>query len=241
MTKRTCAFLLAAFLGALGPARAADAPLKVLRHLKFDLTYGFHSTAETKVSGFGGDVSGTSTGAGPSDERHGTLTADVVAATADGGLVADVFEEAPVKTATVRFGITADKMLFDPSAAIDEEEPEFLHYLARDLIQATDLEIGTTWTEKFSAKQLTGQMTYRVTAIDATNNTIAVAISGESDFTGITPVQTTTSGSLTYDTATSVPEKLSVTTRSLIHSGQTLTTKSTQLTATLIEDSFHKT
>jgi hypothetical protein len=53
-------------------------------------------------------------------------------------------------------------------------------------------------------------------------------------------MQTTTSGSFTYDTATSVPEKLSVSTRSLIRSGQTLTTKSTQLTATLVEDSFRK-
>ncbi len=169
-----------------------------------------------------------------------TLTADVVAATADGGLAVDVFEEAPDKSATVRFGVVSNKLLFDQNAIIFEEEPEFVHYLARDLIKPTELQVGTTWTDKFSAQQLSGEMTYRVTAIDTTNNTIVVDITGDSNSSGITSMQTTTSGSFTYDTATSVPEKLSVSTRSLIRSGQTLTTKSTQLTATLVEDSFRK-
>ena len=115
-----------------------------------------------------------------------------------------------------------------------------MHYLARDLIKATDLEIGTTWTDTFNAKQLTGQMTYRVTAVDADAKTIVVSISGDSNSSGISTVSSTTTGSMTYDTATSVPQKLSVTTRSLIHAGQTVTTKSTQLSATLVEDSFHK-
>ncbi len=243
MTKRyfILSFALLFGLSTTGKSTAADAPLKVLRHLKYDVVYGYHSTSDTKVSGFGGDVSGTSSGAGPSDQRTGTITADIVAATADGGLVADVFEEAPKRTPTVRFGVTDEKMFFDQSAAIDEEEPEFVHYLARDLVKPTDLQVGTTWTDKIEADKVSGLMTYRVSTLDADAKTVVIDISGNSNSNGMSTVSSTMNGSMTYDIASSVPRRLSVTTRSLIHAGQTVTTKSTQLTATLVEDSFHKT
>jgi hypothetical protein len=221
-------------------AGAADAPLTVLRRMSFDVSYNVRSRVDTKESGFNGPLSGTSTGNGPNSESRGTISVEVVAATADGGLVVDVAEDTVRNSAPIRVGITDKALFYDRNAGVTEEERMLLHYLARDFVKAGELTAATTWVEETNDTGGSGRTTYRVTAVDESAKTVSLDISGTSSATGVGAFDAKTTGSMTYDTGTLVPLMLALTTRTTLESGSGHTTIDAQMTSTLRDDSFHK-
>jgi hypothetical protein len=236
-------FLVAAFAAfALVPARAADAPppLKVLRHLSFDAIVDAKSVEEDKVSGFDGtSASGTQSAPRAAGIRRSTIVVDIVAATADGGLAADVSEKGDgISEPPMRVGITAKALLFDPRRPLSPEASTLLHYLARDFMAAGDIAAGSSWTEQNDAGGTTSRMTYRVAAVDADAKTVDLRITGASSAVGPNGFAATSEGTVTYDTASLVPLAFTVATRSVARSMERTVTTTSTVSATLRDDSF---
>ena len=247
------------------------APLKVLRHLSFAFTYDSHSRVETKTSGFdrgdmsqggvsgpmmgggtqggafgsggmGTEVSGSATSSGPTTVKNGTIDVDVMAATGDGGLVVDVSENEMKRTPVVRVGITDKSLFFKSDAVITDEERIVLHYLARDLVKADDLAVGTSWVDdQTEGAGIADRVHYRVTSVDSDAKTMSVDISGTNTGSGLHSYVGLTTGSMTYDVGTAVPLRISLSTHATMDGSGSHTTIETYLTSTLRSDSFHKT
>jgi hypothetical protein len=220
-------------------AVAADPPLKVLRHLTFDVSVGIDSETQTKVAGFDGAVSGLASDNNGTTIGRGTISVDVVGATTDGGLVVDVSEDAPPRRApVVRVGITEKALLYDPARVVTDEERTLLHFLARAFVGATELAPGTAWTEDMSAGATRDRTTYTVTSVDVPAKTVALDIVGSSSASGPNGFDTRTRGTMTYDTGVLVPSAIEIRTDTNIQNVGRLTTVKTTLTATLKDDSF---
>jgi hypothetical protein len=231
--------LIVAVAGRPGAAAAADPPLKVLRHLTFDVVVGIDSKTQTKVAGFDRAASGLAYDDNGSSIGRGTISVDVVGATTDGGLVVDVSEDAPPRRApVVRVGITAKALLYDPSRVVTDEERTLLHFLARAFVGATELATGTAWTEDMSAGATSDRTTYTVKAVDVPAKTVSLDIVGASSASGPNGFDARTRGSMTYDTGVLVPSALELETDTNIQSAGRLTTVKTTLTVTLKDDSF---
>jgi hypothetical protein len=223
-------------------ASATDPPLKVLRHLSFDVTVDVESKTETKVAGFDGATSGTASDDTGSTATHGTIVVDVVGATADGGLVVDVSEDAANRRALpVRVGITDKALFYDPSRTVTEEERRLLHFLARDFVKPGELAPGSTWVDDMSAANVSDRATYKVTTVDADAKTIGLDVVEDTTATGPSGYVTRSLGTLTYDTGVLVPQSVTMSSRTNIQQGLgRLTTVDTKLTFALRDDSFRK-
>jgi hypothetical protein len=236
------------FLGASARASvAADAasptePLKVLRHLEFYVTVGESSTTETKVSGFdAGSESGHATADNGSLDAHGTIAVDVVGATSDGGLAVDVSENAASRESPpIRVGILNGKLYYDPHTIVNEEERDVLLFLDRGFVKPDTLAAGTTWNDDAAGSGMTTHATYKVKTVDDQAKTIALDFEASTDVSGPNGYQADTHGTMTYDTAVSVPLDFTLWRRTHVEQPGRLTTVDTKLSATLREDSLRK-
>ncbi|MEO6990218.1 MAG: hypothetical protein ABI346_10595 [Candidatus Baltobacteraceae bacterium] len=215
MDARNC--VLAASLGAIvtlfpAPLWAAGAPL---RHLVFHVDTQLNTRTETATA-----VTRNADPARPdipsngmqvdtaTSAASGTITIDVVAATADDGLVVDVSEDAPPRRAPkVRVAITLSGILiYDPQANITDEENSLLPFLARQMIPPGALQVGATWSRPVRAKNTTMTDDFRIASLDGTTATIAadehVVVSGAS------PLDIVAQGRATYDATALVPIRL---------------------------------
>jgi hypothetical protein len=227
--------------GAAAAATPADPPLKVLRHLTFDVSVDVESKTETKVAGFDGATSGTAADDTGSTATHGTISVDVVGVTADGGLVVDVSEDAATRRALpVRVGVTDKALFYDPTRTVTDEERRLLHYLARDFVKSGELAPGTTWVDDMSAANVSDRTTYKVTTVDADAKTIGLEIVGDTTATGPSGYVTRSFGTMTYDTGVLVPQNVTLSTRTNIQAVGRLTTVDTKLAFALRDDSFRK-
>jgi len=126
--------LFALMLPNSAPAATASAPDVPLRHMVFGITIGIRTIASTQGSGIGTDGGSKASGSGV--QGSGTITADVMAPTQDGGLIIKISEEAqdrkaPVVRVAVRMG---GEILTPPDAHLLEEESMLLRYLARGIV-----------------------------------------------------------------------------------------------------------
>ncbi len=167
-------------------ASAADAP-KPLRELVYDVTYTAHTTHETKSSGFNGAYGGGPGGdaSAPSGEGseahfmdgsdHGTLTLDVIAATADGGLVVDASFTGGTRVQPVtRVAVFSDgRLSADPAHPLCPEAIRVLPLIARGFVAGRDVSPGASWTTE-SSVPVRGSLTYRVTRLDGEQATIGI-------------------------------------------------------------------
>jgi hypothetical protein len=153
------ASLLLAFATAMPTvvgAQAAQPPAatgKPLRTLVYSVTFGTRTVNAEKGSGFvnGGTMQGS--GSAETDRvqetaDEGKLTVDVIAATADGGLVVDAQfvgrqgDEHPLRVAIYSNG----GISYDPSKPLSIEAQRILPMLARGIVAGRDIEPGQTWT-----------------------------------------------------------------------------------------------
>lgn len=228
----TAAAAVLLLLAAPGTAGAADKPL---RTLAFDVGYSVASSSERNENGITG---GSGSGGAFDVDDAGTMKIDVVAVTADGGLVVDtsysgkVTQQAPVRVAIYSDG----RLAFDPKSSPCPQALYVLPLLARGLFGQRELERGTTWTTKLDEPAAT--TTYRVVDVDAPVATLAI----ERDLTsgGTRGYQEHETGTLRYATDMLAPLRIDF----FIHSRRTtldrIETADTHLLATLKSDSFVK-
>ena len=243
----TVAPLVLALLLAPTPLRGADKPL---RHLLFTYDSGITSVFEQKTSGLqvissnqGGTgmvgVSGSATQrANSSTIDRGTIVADVLSATSDGGLLLETSDLGRERRwPTTKVGIREDgALLVSNGADLSEEQRQLLVFLARGLLDGTP-EVGHVWrTEARAVKNASDVTTYTITGID---DPIAhIALDRVASDRGLRGFDLHLTGTLDYDWRKSVPK--SAQTHSILHSqrAEGLTTVTTDITLALAEDSF---
>jgi hypothetical protein len=183
-------FVLSIAASAAGPIAAAEAP-KPLRTIVYDVAYSTSRLRREHTSGFTA-MSGSVSGSGIVDRRYdsddtGTLTVSIVAATQDGGLVADVsFAGKNLNQSLVRVAILENgQLLFDPQHALSKPALGLLPFLARGFVAERDVNPDSTWTIP-ARLPATGGTTYTVVALDRDVATIdvksAFAVRGADSF-----------------------------------------------------------
>jgi hypothetical protein len=241
--------VFAAMLIAGAPARAADA-LKPLRTIVYDVAYSTSVARREQTSGFSnstlsGSTSSMSSGHGEverhltSDER-GTLTVAIVAASKDGGLVADVaFAGKSTAQSPVRVAIFADgRLSYNPNTPLCPEALRVLPFLARGLVAEHQMSAGESWSVPF-ASPASGSTTYTIDRVDGERAVIAIdenmIVRGASSFTEHAEGKTT----YATDILSPITLELSSRTRRDVSPQETDTTD-THVLATLVSDSFQQ-
>ena len=228
-----------AFLALVLPpaVRAADAPANSappLRHMVFAISVGIRSVSTTQGSGIGMDTGTNASGSG--QQGSGTITANVIAPTSDGGLILEIGEEAqdrkaPMTRVAVR---SSGEVLAPANANVTEEERILLRYLARGII--ANPAKGASWDYDLDAGGGKIHTSFRV--VDARDNgTIDVDV--DENTTGQGGRSSSTShGRVVYDTKKVVPDKVDISTRQRQEGVGGLITTTITFTADLRDDSF---
>jgi hypothetical protein len=233
-----------ALLACAGPARAADAP-KPLRVLVYDVAYSTTTVRREHTSGFSTSGSGIGTGSGAIDRRfgsddRGTLTVAIIAATADGGLVADAsFVGKSITQTVIRVAIAKDGSLsYDPKRQLSGQAMGLLPFLSRGLIAERDVNPGSTWSVAALAPAA-GTTTYRVSTVDGNRATLEIDASittkGGSGFTE------SVQGKSVY--ATDLLSPVSIDLHTVIRRALSIDladTTDARLSATMVSDTFAK-
>ena len=203
----------AAILSASLPAAAATTTtvptLPSLRHLVFNFNVTVNDQTETKIEGMaassaGGNSGGGGPGSSPdsgsrmtagqtqkrsaSSTRRGQIIVDVVAATADLGLVVDVKQESPDKSEPLtRVAITQYGVLnYDPKFELSAEEIALLHLLGRGVIGGSAYQKGDEWDIPPTGKDYTEKTTYKVVDVPSPTSEV-IDETGVFQATGVHP------------------------------------------------------
>lgn len=265
--RASLALLVAALLlTGTPPAHAATTttgppPLPSLRHLVFNFDVTVNDLTETKIEGMAASSSGGNSGSSPgvspdsgsrmtagqtqkrsaSTSRKGQIVLDVVAATADLGLVVDVKQVSPDKSEPLtRVAITQDGGLsYDPNFELSAEEIALLRLLGRGVIGGAARAKGDEWTIPQSGSGYNEQTTYKVVDLP---NTASEVIDETSVFqqTGIHPADGTVHGKITFDPTVVVPDSATLTSHIRHASLGASTTTDMTIDLSLAEDSFAK-
>jgi len=244
--------VLVALAAPLPAFAAAEAPIRPIRSLVYDVSYSAHSRHDKKTSGFnggyGGDPNGGSPGVGGSGTASvamdasdsGRLTIDVIAATGDAGLVVDVTYTGRLNgQPTMRVALYPDgRITADPSKSLSTEALHILPLLARGFMANRTVEVGASWTVPAPAPAK-GATTFRVSGVDGANATIA--LDGSISVGGVNGFDESDHGTTTYATDLISPLSYDVTARIRRQlSGEETITTDAHLVAKLVSDTFVK-
>lgn len=155
-------------------------------------------------------VRGVESGDGTTVKAEGTIVVDVVAATGDGGLIADIAESAAARTRPkVRIVVAGDgTVLYAPQNAADvsEEEVTLARWLARGFYRDRPREAGVTWTVDQSSDGLYSAEHYRVLSANDRKVTLNYELEQKSaKAEAFTQART---GEIVYDTGYVVPVQM---------------------------------
>ncbi len=235
-------------------ATAADAPLKVLRSLVYDVQSSAHSYHEKKTSGFNSGMGGGSpmsdnpgvssgngtAGVGLDGGETGRLTIDIVAVTKDGGLVVDAtYIGTRTSQPKTRVALYADgRLAADPTKQLGPEALHVLPLLARGFIADRNVSPGSSWTIA-APPPAKGNTTYRVSSVDGVQATIA--LEGSISVAGINGFDESDHGTTNYATDLVSPMSYDLTAKIHRQIGvdESITT-STHMIVTLVSDTFFK-
>lgn len=221
---------------AAAPAAASEAP--PLRHMVFAITIGIRTLRTTQGSGIGTETGTNASSTGI--EGVGTITADVIMPTRDGGLILNISEDAQDRKApVVRVAVRGTgEVLTPPDANVTAEERILLRYLARSIVALATPTKGATWDYDSNVGGAKIHTTFRV--IDARDNgSIDIDVNEDMAGAGGT-VAGTTHGRVIYDTKKVVPDKLDMSSRIRQEGVGGLVTTTITFVADLREDSFAK-
>lgn len=231
------------------PATAADPPF---RHMVFNYECGITSVFEQKTSGLqtvtGSQGGGGMVGVGGSATQRsnsstidrGTIVADVLSATADGGLVLETTDNGRERRwPRTKLGIREDgALLLSNAADLSEEQRVLVVFLARGFL-AADPEVGRVWRSAAPAAKNTSDVTtYTITAVE--DPIVRLAVDRSAFDHGIRSFDLHQTGTADYDWRKSVPRAAKL--RTVLHSERAdgLTTVTTDVTLALTEDSFRR-
>lgn len=226
---------------------AADAPL---RHMVFSYDCGITSLFEQQTSGLqtinsnqgGSSMIGVSGSAiqrsNSSTVDRGTIVADVLRATADGGLVIETSDSGRERRwPATKVGIREDgALLVAKGADLSEEQRQLLVFLARGLLDGAP-QVGQVWRTEEPATKNTGDVTtYTITAIE--DPVAHITVDRVAFDHGLRSFDLHLTGTVDYNWRKSVPNSAKI--RSVLHSerAEGLTTVTTDITLALVEDSF---
>jgi len=247
MIRRSIVALALIGLGSTAFARAADAP-KPLRTLVYSVQFSAQTKNAEQTSGFTGSESGpASTGVGhgmversSSVSDDGTLTVDVIGASADAGLVVDAAYAGKNSVQTpVRIAIYSDgRLSFDPQKLVLPQVMRLLPLLARGFVAGRDVSAGSTWKTQ-AAAPAKGSVSYRVSELQGEVATIA--IDAEMKVSGPRGYDEIDHGTAKYATDRLCPVSYDLSARSRHQpSPDQYVTENSHLTASLVSDSFVK-
>ncbi len=184
----------------------ADAQSKPLRTLTYDLEMTVGNVREIRVDAIGTAGSGI-TNTGAALESRGSISVDVIAATADGGLVVDVWENASNRShAKVRVAIAkSGAVVYDPKQGdnVTVEEYALLGWLGRGFYAAPADPPGTAWDTDATVQGVTGKNHYRVVSVDG--DVVKLDCKTEQRASGANSFDMTRTGTLEYDMKMSAP------------------------------------
>jgi hypothetical protein len=189
---------------------ATDAQLKPLRTLTYALEMTIGNVREMHVDAIGSAGSGVSN-AGAALESKGTINVDVIAVTADGGLVVDVSENASNRShAKVRVAIAKDGAIsYDPKQQenVTVEEFALLGWLSRGFYAAPPDPPGTAWDTDVGGQGVTGKNHYRVLSVNG--DTVTLDCKTEERKGGADSFDMTRIGTVVYDMKMVAPRSAS--------------------------------
>lgn len=239
---RLVAMLLASAC-VLDASLASAAAVTPMRTLVYDLHMEIDNARLEHNSGF--DPTSSAVGRGhvsyPMASRvSGRVTANVIAASRDGFLVVDVAETASVRNRpTVRVTVARNgDLIFDPkqNENLTVEEIALLRWLARGFADDLPPSTGAGWDIPQAHTGTTGAEHYRVLAIDGARFKLDYKM--EVRRTGAQGYDATRLGSLTYDTAYSVPTEVAYQEVAHQELRGNIDTTSTSVELRLLSDSF---
>jgi hypothetical protein len=235
--------LAAAGAPSAGSAQAAQLPAKPLRTLVYSVQFTAKTTNEEHTSGLSSESGALAAGSATTRrtsnvDDSGTLTAAVVAAPGDGGLVIDAsFAGKATTQPPVRVAVYSDgRLTYAPGADLSPEAARLLPLLARGIVAERDVSPGSSWTIA-APPPLKGAYTYHVTAVDGDTASFGIDI----DMSAPGPKGFDEHGKATakYDTKRLCPTQFDYTgtSRHQPAMDQYVTTTA-HLTAALVSDSF---
>ena len=239
------ALAAAALPSALGAQSPRPAPARPLRTLVYAVQYSATTTNEEQNSGLGAGGGAALYGSATTKRTSnvsdsGTLTANVVAASSDGGLVIETsFAGQASAQAAVPVAVYPDGRLgFAAGTPLSPEAARVLPLLARGIVANRDVSPGSSWTVPFAAP-VKGAYVYRVTALDGDVATFAIDL--DMTVPGAQGFDEHGKATAQYDTKNLCPTRLDYTgvARHQPSMGQYVSTNA-HLTATLVSDSFAK-
>jgi hypothetical protein len=229
---------------AAGWAQTAPAA-KPLRTLVYSVQFTATTTNEEHTSGFTGTGGATPYGNATTKraanvDDTGMLTANIVAASGDGGLVVDAsFAGKTTTQPAVRVAVFPDGHLsYAPGADLSPQAARVLPLLARGLIAERDVSPGSSWTIP-AVPPTKGSYTYHVTTMDGDTATFAIDI--DTTLPGPKGFDEHGKATAVYDTVRLCPTRydLVATSRHQPAMDQYVTSNA-HLTATLVSDTFAK-
>jgi len=227
-------------------AAQTPAPLKPLRTLVYSLQYTENSRSEESVSGMAsgsGASPGRATGRAATErtgshDDAGTFTANVVAATQDGGLVIDTsFAGKDYSQPVIRVAVLKDGRLgVPPNAPLSPAVAHILPLFARGIVADRTINVGATWVFDAPAPAK-GTETFKVTAVNGDVATFSIAL--HEMIPGPRGFDESGDAMAVYDTAKQRPNRVDFTiiARHTVGTDQYVATNS-RLTATLVSDTF---
>ncbi len=241
----TACSVLTAGIPLAGAAQGTPAAAKPLRTLVYTVQFSANTTNEEKSSGFNANNGSSPYGSGTtrrtsSVDDSGTMTANVIAATKDGGLAIDAsFAGKTSSQPAVRVVVYPDgRLSVPPGAQVSPEVTRLLPLLARGLVAERTIAPGSSWAIP-ATPPVKGAYTFHVTAVEGDAATFAIEV----DMSAPGPQGYDEHGKAIarYDTAKLCPLTYDYTGTSRHQpSMDQYVTTTAHLTATLVSDSFAK-
>ncbi|MEO6912914.1 MAG: hypothetical protein ABI182_02690 [Candidatus Baltobacteraceae bacterium] len=243
--------LPAAGIFAISATFASADPTPPLRHLVYSFTFTTTSNLAISTSGIStgtgdGSMGSAAPASGVSNFRggnadKGTITADVLQATPDGGLVVEISEQAENarKAPVVKTAVYGDgRVFYDTSQTMNDEELELLRALGRNFVDTSKLDAKNHWQITGSGTDLSVVADYTVKS--NTNGILDIDMQRVIKVTGAQAQDTTTDGTIVYDLTDSMPTLIRE--ESMARQQQQMdqyNTVQTHIDLTLASDSMH--
>jgi hypothetical protein len=216
---------------------------KPLRHLVYRVGVTVSTQTSELTMGENGDM--PTGGSGVANYNggmltKGTMTADVLGLTPDNALAIRISEDTDNRKAPpVRVDVMSDGALRippDQALIVTQEEQTLLRMLARDFLNADDLNAGQ-WARQVAQDKANMREVYRVTGTQP-NGDVSIALDQAVKVEGAQPSDTTTHGTITYSSKYKVPRSVSLDGRTHREGIQQTETNDSKLTLELVSDSF---
>ncbi|GAC1653398.1 MAG: hypothetical protein NVS9B12_03400 [Vulcanimicrobiaceae bacterium] len=197
-------------LGATLPAAAADPVTKApIRHLVYTFSVGIQTSMTVHDSGIGSSGSGVTDYKGGLSDT-GTITVDVIAESADGGLVVAVSEAArnsrtskPATCAVYSWNLST---ICSADAGLNDEEIAIVRLVGRNFVSTAMTGPSSHWQVPGNVPD--GSETNDFTVTGSQNGVLSISEQRVDKVRGASSFDATTNGTIAYNVAMTVPTAL---------------------------------